>query len=147
MSTFTPGPPTQTPTFTPTLSPSPAPRFYSLTPCRIVDTRQPDGSVGGPALAAGGTRVFGLGGACGLPPSARAGAFNVTVTGATSGGYLTAYPTGAAAPLASTINFGAGQTRANNAILSLSPAGNLSVYCGIPSGSVDLVIDVTGYFE
>jgi hypothetical protein len=112
-----------------------------------VDTRRPEGSLGGPALSAGTTRVFGLGGSCGLPATARAGAFNVTVAGATTGGFLTAYPTGSSPPVASTINFAAGQTRANNALLSLGVAGNLSVTCGIPSGTVHLVIDVTGYFE
>lgn len=102
---------------------------------------------GGPALSAGAIRVFGLGGTCGLPVTARAAAFNVTVTSPTNGGFLTAFPTGSALPVASTINFLAGQTRANNAVLALGAGGNLSVFCGLSSGSVHFVIDVTGYFE
>jgi len=105
------------------------------------------GSRGGPALSAGAIRVFGLGGTCGLPATARAAAFNLAVTSATSDGFLTVFPTGASLPLAATINFRAGQTRANNAVLALGTAGNLSVFCGIPSGSVHFVLDVTGYFE
>jgi hypothetical protein len=142
--TFTPGPPTPNPTPTPTAGP---PRFYSLTPCRLVDTRDPASSRGGPALSAGTIRVFGLGGTCGLPATARAAAFNLAVTSASSDGFLTVFPTGASLPLAATINFRAGQTRANNAVLALGTAGNLSVFCGIPSGSVHFVLDVTGYFE
>jgi biotin transporter BioY len=135
------------PTPTPTPGSLAAASFYSLPPCRLVDTRDPVGSRGGPALSAGTIRVFGLGGACGLPATARGAAFNLTVTSPSDAGYLTAFPTGASLPLASTINFRAGQTRANSAVLALGVAGNLSVFCGIPSGDVHFVLDVTGYFE
>lgn len=145
--TFTPAPPTVTPTVTSTPGPPAGARFYSLAPCRLVDTRNAVGPRGGPALSAGAIRVFGLGGVCGLPTTARAAAFNITVTSPASDGYVTAYPFGDSLPVASTINFRAGQTRANNAVLALGVAGNLSVFCGMPSGSVDFVLDVTGYFE
>ena len=145
--TFTPGAPTVTPTVTPTPGLPGGARFYSLAPCRLVDTRNAVGSRGGPALSAGAIRVFGLGGACGLPATARAAAFNITVTSPASDGYLSAYPFGDSLPVASTINFRAGQTRANDAVLGLGVAGNLSVFCGMPSGEVHLVVDVTGYFE
>jgi hypothetical protein len=67
------------------------------------------------------------------------------VTGSTAPGYITLYPDGTPLPLASHLNYSAGQTRANNAIVSLGPAGDLAVYCAL--GSTDLIIDVTGYFE
>ena len=48
----------------------------------------------------------------------------------------------------SVVNYSKGQTLANNAIVSLSAAGNLTAYASQPAGtSVHLVIDVSGYFE
>ncbi|MGH9367048.1 MAG: S8 family peptidase, partial [Thermoanaerobaculia bacterium] len=41
--------------------------FYTVTPCRAVDTRNASGPLGGPALSAGGTRTFALAGQCGIP--------------------------------------------------------------------------------
>jgi hypothetical protein len=48
--------------------------------------------------------------------------------------------------LTSTINFPAGVVRANNSILPLSAAGELGVSNGA-AGTVDLVVDVNGYFQ
>ena len=45
-------------------------RFYTLTPCRLVDTRGAGGPNGGPALVANTDRLFRLVG-CGVPSSAR----------------------------------------------------------------------------
>lgn len=140
---------TSTPTTSPTRIPAPpgARAFYTLPPCRLVDTRSPAGPFSGPALDAGTTRVFALAGVCGLPSTAAAAAVNVTVAGSTTSGYLTLYPSGGSLPLASTINFRPDQTRANNASIGLGPGGNLSVFCGMSSGTVQFVLDVTGYFE
>ena len=46
----------------------------------------------------------------------------------------------------STINWVAGQTRANNAVAVLSPTV-LAVQCDQASGSVHLILDVNGYFQ
>ena len=112
-----------------------------------MDTRDAVAPLGGPALVADTTRVFAVLGSCGLPANARAAALNVTVASATTDGYLTIYPSDSTRPVASTINFRAGQTRANNAILRLGQGGHLTVYCGISTGTVDFVLDVTGYFD
>jgi hypothetical protein len=106
-----------------------ASRLYTVPHCRVVDTRGPIGPYGGPALAASTSRTFGFS-QCGVSPTARAVALNVTVTGSTVGGYLTLYPSGGAAPLSSTINFRTGQTRANNAIVKLGAGALLSVAAG-----------------
>jgi hypothetical protein len=45
------------------------------------------------------------------------------------------------------INYRDGQTRANNAIASLSKGGTLAVFCGQSDGTTHLIIDVNGYFE
>jgi hypothetical protein len=51
-------------------------------------------------------------------------------------------------PLASSINFSAGKTRANNAITRLGAGGVLAVFSGQPSGGVvNVIVDVSGYFE
>ena len=121
--------------------------FHTLTPCRIADTRNAVGPLGGPALVAGLARTFAVNEICGVPSTARAVAINVTVVNPTAGGYLTLYPAGTALPLASTINFRSGIVRANNAILSVGASGQVSVFCGMASGSTDFVLDVTGFFE
>jgi hypothetical protein len=82
-----------------------------------------------------------------VSPTAKAVALNMTVVNPTAAGHLTLYPAGSAQPLASTINFRAGIVRANNAVLSIGTGGQISVFCGMPSGTTDFVLDVTGYFE
>ena len=121
-------------------------RLATLSPCRVVDTRNAAGPYGGPALAAGTTRAFTVGGECGVPADAAAVTLNVTVVNPTSAGSLTVYPGTGAVPGTSTVSFAAGRTRANNALIGLVD-GVLSVHDGQPSGTVDLVVDVTGWFR
>jgi len=121
--------------------------FYTVTPCRVIDTRDPAGAFGGPALAAGATRGVTVGGQCGISNVAIAVSVNVTVIAPTAGGYLTLFPSGAPMPVASTINYRAGQIRANNAILALGTGGAVSVFGGQGSGTVHFVVDVNGYFD
>jgi hypothetical protein len=122
-------------------------RFFTVPPCRLVDTRNPAGPLGGPALSAMTTRNFPVTGACGIPATARSIAVNVTVTGSTSYGDLRVFPTGAVGITSSTINWRTGQTRANNAIVGLGANGNVTVWCVMVSGSTQVVLDVVGYFE
>jgi hypothetical protein len=149
--TPTPLPPSPTPTRTPTITPTPpsvaGASFFSLEPCRIADTRNANGPLGGPALVGGTIRDFPTAGVCGVPFSAKAVAVNLTVVLPTAEGYLTLYPAGSGLPLASTINFRTGIVRANNAVIPLGTAGQVSVFCGMPSGQTDFVLDVTGWFE
>lgn len=121
--------------------------FFTLDPCRVLDTRNAPGAYGGPALLANSDRSFLLVGQCGIPASARAVAVNLTVTGPTNLGHLTAYPGGASLPPVSTLNYRPDQTRANNAVLALGETGDISVRCVQVGGEVHLIIDVTGYLE
>ena len=121
--------------------------FYTLTPCRIADTRDPVGPYGGPPLAAGAERTFTVAGRCGVPATARAVSFNVTVTGPSSLGHISLYPGGTTLPLVSTMNFRPGDTRANNAIIPLGAGGTLAVTSGQGSGTVHFILDTNGYFE
>jgi hypothetical protein len=144
-------------------------QFHSLTPCRLVDTRSTLLTVGGygPKLTSTGNtatdvaRIFPVQGNCGVPTTARAATLNVTAVNPTNTGRFTVYPAGIQAPLVSTINFPVGTSAlANGAIVPLSdagvncPAGYTPTSCDIAvmpfvvgGGSVDLVLDVTGYFE
>jgi uncharacterized repeat protein (TIGR01451 family) len=122
----------------------PGQAFFTVTPCRVADTRDPDGPYGGPALPAGVERTFVIAGECGIPSSAKGVSFNVTVTQPGAPGHVLLYPGGLPAPLVSAINFRAGQTRANNAIVRLGTGGILAVQSAAPT---HFIIDVNGYFE
>lgn len=122
--------------------------FYTVTPCRVLDTRNVAGPYGGPALAAGVDRTFVFANQCGIPSGARGVSLNVAVTQPTAGpGFLTFYPVGAPLPAVATINYSAGQTRANNAVASLGANTDLVIHCGQGSGTVHVIVDVTGYFQ
>ncbi len=138
---------TDTVSFTVTGTPPPPSGFYTVTPCRVADTRGPAGPWGGPALLAGAQRVFPVAGQCGIPLTARAVSFNFTVVQATTPGYLSVYPGGTPRPLVSVMNFTAAQIRANNAIMPLGADGSLAVFFGQASGTTHFLIDVNGYFE
>ena len=63
----------------------------------------------------------------------------------TSGpGYLSVWPKGISQPLVSTLNFFAGQTTANAAVVPLGTGGAISVAVG--GAALDLVFDVNGYY-
>ena len=124
--------------------------FYTVAPCRVVDTRNtPDGPLAGPSLQPGHARTFSIPDSfCGIPVTARSISGNVTVTNSVSPGYLTLWPADETQPLASFINFSSGQTRANNAIVQLSRDGSgaFEVLNG-SAGTVHFILDVNGYFQ
>jgi hypothetical protein len=122
--------------------------FFTVTPCRLVDTRNAAGAYGGPALASGALRDFTLTGRCGIPAGATALSLNITVVQPTAAGFVRFSPD-CQPPLTSAINFSAGQTRANNAILPLSGQGVLTANAVLTgnSGTVHVIIDVNGYFQ
>jgi hypothetical protein len=62
-------------------------------------------------------------------------------------GDLRLYPAGSALPPTSTINYRIGQTRANNAVVSLGAASDLGIQCDQSAGSVHFILDVNGYFQ
>ncbi|MFL6290904.1 MAG: FG-GAP repeat domain-containing protein [Thermoanaerobaculia bacterium] len=126
---------------------TPAPDFFTLTPCRLVDTRNAQGPLGGPALSSGAVRSFALTGICGVPVTAKALSLNITVVGSTGAGYVRFSP-GCQLPVSTIINFNTGQTRANNALLVLGADGVLTAGATLTApGSVHLILDVNGYFQ
>jgi hypothetical protein len=129
-----------------TVVPAPsATRFYTVTPCRQLDTRAGAGT----PIAASGTLAVPLTGTpCSIPSTATAVSVNLTVTQQTAEGNLTVYPADEALPNASSIEFKVGQTRANNGIFLLSGggAGSVNVYNN-SAGTVHVIVDVNGYFQ
>lgn len=121
--------------------------FYTVAPCRLVDTRDPTGPYGGPALSANTTRSFAVGGRCGIPATAKSISLNVVVAQAEALGNLRLYATGTQIPSASAINYRAGQTRSNNGFARLGSAAGLDVRCDQPSGNAHVIIDVNGYYQ
>jgi len=118
--------------------------FYTLSPCRVFDTRD---ATGAPSLVHGDTRPFTITGAvCGVPSTARAVSVTLTVTNPTAPGDLRVYPAGGAQPPTSAINYGLGLTRANNAVMPLGTGGAIDVFCEQGAGTADFILDVNGYF-
>lgn len=122
--------------------------FFTLSPCRLVDTRGSGAPIGGPVLQGQETRTFAVAGHCDIPSTAKVLSLNVTATASPVPGHVRLFPAGQALPTASTLNYAAGQTRGNNAVVSLSGDGELAVFVGQPAGTtVHLVLDVNGYFD
>ena len=128
-------------TFTP-----PATKFYTLTPCRAADTRASNGPLGGPALSAGQTRAFTLTGVCGVPATAKGISLNITSADATRVGNLRLYPGTEPPPLSNAISFVPNKNRANNVTVGLT-GGVVSVLNEQPTGTVNLIIDINGYYQ
>jgi hypothetical protein len=120
--------------------------FFTLPPCRLVDTRNATGPMGGPALTGGQSRSFALAGSCGVPSTAKAVSLNLTVVTPTAAGDLTLGP-GCVTPTSS-ISFAPSQTLANNVVGALTMAGALTVTAQMPSSAtVQVILDVNGYFQ
>jgi hypothetical protein len=124
--------------------------LYSLAPCRVLDTRNPNGPSGGPILTANSSRSFPVAGTCGVPTTARAVAITMAVVSPGDQGDIRLYPAGTPPPLTSAINFRAGVIRAGNGIIPLGTSGQMSATCDMPVGSAGathFIVDVYGYFQ
>jgi hypothetical protein len=116
--------------------------FAPTTPARLLDTRTGVGAPTGKVLA-GRTVAVQVTGRGGIPASGVAAvSLNVTVTGTERDGFVTVYPDGTR-PTASTVNFTAGQTLANQAVVKVSSTGKVTVYA---HSTTHVVVDVLGWF-
>jgi hypothetical protein len=120
-------------------------QFYPLPPCRVADTRNPPGDLGGPSLTGTVERDFPvLESTCNIPSGAKAYSLNFTaIPGGSPLAYLTVWPVGQTRPSVSTLNDLTGTIVANAAIVPAGTGGAVAVY---PSNNTNLVIDVNGYF-
>jgi hypothetical protein len=129
-------------------SPPPAASdLYTVAPCRILDTRNANGSWGGPALGASGQRSFTMTGRCGIPSTAKAVVANLTVTGSTAAGNLGVFPGNAFDLGTSVLSLIPGRVLANNAIIPLATNGTGTILIRNNStGTTNVALDVTGYY-
>jgi ELWxxDGT repeat protein len=117
--------------------------FYTVSPCRLIDTR------GSAPLLANQPRAFTIAGSCGIPAAAKAVAVNLTAVSPTGPGYLIAWPTGTPRPGTSNLNYSPGLNRSNNGLVQIDDEGRINVVgmtFGL-DGQMHLVVDVMGYFR
>lgn len=116
--------------------------FYTLTPCRMIDTR------GSSSLASAATRNITVTGICGIPSSGvTALSVNVTAVNGTSAGTLTLFPgpAGASVPIANTVSY-ATRVIAGAAMVRVNGDGTINMYNTGPN-AVHFIIDINGYFR
>jgi len=125
----------------------PGAQYFPATPARILDTRDGTGVPGNAMgqLGTGGILDLQVTGVGGVPANATAVVLNVTAADSPGpDSYLTLWPTGASRPLASNLNFVAGQTVPNLVIARIGAGGKVSIYNNL--GSTVVVADVQGWF-
>ena len=138
-----------------TQSPESGAQFTAITPTRTCDTRpnQPgvgsnqcnNGGSGGTLSAGQSMPVQMVVGGGPVPDIATAVVLNVTVTGATAPGFLTAWPADGTQPPSSDLNWTAGETVANLVVVKLSSSGQLDIFNS--AGMTDVIVDVMGYYS
>lgn len=117
--------------------------FVPLSPCRVADTRNANGLLGGPEIPAGSTRDFPIANSnCGIPVTAAAYSLNVTVVPDNQLNYLTMWQAGQPQPATSLLNSD-GRIKAAAAIIPAGTNGAVTVYA---TDSTQVVIDINGYF-
>lgn len=133
-------------------APAGAATYVPIVPCRLVDTR-PETNVGphsGPLVGPDAEiTVAGWGdvaGDCDLPTGTAGLQLNVTAVGASQLTNLRFYPDGSETPTASNLNPAPGQPPTPNAVAVALDATNGNFHAFNRFGSVDLVIDVQGYY-
>ncbi|MHB8508313.1 MAG: beta strand repeat-containing protein [Candidatus Dormibacteria bacterium] len=121
--------------------------FGPLAPERLLDTRDGTGLNRSQPLNPGETLTLRVAGAGSVPTKGvEAAVLNVTVTNTAAWGFLTVFPAGAQVPVASNLNFVAGQTVANRVMVPLSADGSVSIYNFKGGRSADVVVDINGWF-
>jgi hypothetical protein len=111
--------------------------LFAVTPCRVLDTRQPVGAAPITSLdVAVGSST------CGIPATAQAHVLSVTAVPPGPLGFLTLWQQGQTRPLASTLNALDGAITSNLAIVPATN-GSISVFASDPT---HLVVDISGYF-
>ena len=115
--------------------------YTPVSPTRILDTRA---LPGGTPLGAGGSLNLKVAGTASVPADATAVLVNLTATGTTAPGFLTAYATGAGLPATSTLNTAPGSDTTTLALVPVGANGTITV-CN-HSGTTQVVADLEGYY-
>ena len=122
-----------------------------VSPVRVCDTRAGDPSqltgtdtqCDAKTIGANGTLTLAVAGLAGVPSGAKAVVVNVTAVSPSMPTYLTVYP-GPTRTTASDLTPVPGQVRANLTVATVNPNGTITVYNS--SGSIDVVVDVLGWY-
>ena len=125
-----------------------ASQVHAISPARLWETRPGQSTIdgmaqGGGPVAANSLHQFQVAGRGGVPADATAVWFNLVAVNPLTSGFVTVYPCGTR-PVASNLNFTAGVTRANGAMVRLDASGQVCVYS---SGNTNLLADVSAYLD
>jgi hypothetical protein len=131
--------------------------FFPITPFRAFDSRDADYGPAATILAPGGVKTIsiadghdlttGVTNATNLVPAgATAITYNITITGATGGNFVAVTPGDATTFGVSTINFNGVMDVANGATVGIDASRQIKLFGGAGSGSVHVIVDVTGYY-
>lgn len=122
--------------------------FDAVTPSRVLDTRNGMGGVPAVPLGPQGYLDLRVAGTGDVPADANAVVLNVGALARGGLTYVSAYPTpatpGNTRPTTSTLNLAAGETRANQATVTVGSGGRVRLYNNL--GSTDVFADVAGYY-
>ena len=123
-------------------APASGTRFHPMAPTRVLDDRVGLGASGpwGP----GQTRSVGVRGVGGIAPTATGAVLNVTATDASTGSFVSIFPSGSPLPASSNLNFGTSETIANLDLTALG--GDGAVQLRNANGTVHLIADASGFF-
>lgn len=114
--------------------------YVPVDPVRVLDTRDGTGGVSVGRATAGRPVIADVGPVVTGPWAV---AVNITVIDPSAGGYLTAYAPSGPVPATSNVNFVAGQTVANLAVVGVF--GQERVALQINTGTAHVAVDVVGY--
>jgi len=124
----------------PAVPPDPG-MVVTMTPSRLMDTRTGLGATG--PLRNGQTVTLPVAGVGSIMSSVSAVLVNITVTDATSAGFVSAYASGGAMPATSNANFTAGKVSANLAMVPVGADGAIALT--VRGVSLQLVVDVQAF--
>ena len=112
--------------------------YTAVTPDRLTDTRDTE------PVAAGTEIALQVGGTSGVPINAAAAVLNVTAVRGEGVGFLTVWDCSDPRPETSSVNFVDASASPNSVISALSAGGEMCIYA---SETVDVIVDVNGYFS
>ena len=121
--------------------------YFPLPPCRVVDTRGPNGPLGGPYLSGGRERDFPMLQSPCIPVSVEPVAYSINITvlprNGSPLGFLTVWAEGLPQPTVAILNAETGTIVSNAAVIPAGAGGGIAAF---PSNDTDLVVDINGFF-
>ena len=114
-------------------------------PVRLLDTRKGTGGTTGPIASHASVKLQ-ITGVQGVPTTnVSAVVLNITAVSPSANGDATVYPDGGSVPLASNLNWRAGQTEPNLVVVPVGADGKIAIWNG-SNGKVQFLADEAGYF-